>query len=78
MKNITYGYANERAGLITHAQFVWINSLRHINYAVAHAQAVLTTACVSRRQAFPLARRSEIGRQLIKMLSIARFVWQNI
>ena len=24
MKNITYGYANERAGLITHAQFVWI------------------------------------------------------
>ena len=73
MKNITYGYANERAGLITHAQSVWIKSLRHINYAVAHA-AVLTTASVSRRQAFPLARRSEIGRQLIKMLSIARFV----
>ena len=38
MKNITYGYANERAGFITHAQFVWIKSLRHINYAVAHAQ----------------------------------------
>ena len=34
-------------------------------------------ACVSNRQAFPLARRSEIGRQLIKMLSIARSVWQN-
>ena len=40
-----------------------------------HAQfAVLTTACVSRRQAFPLAWQSEIGRQEIKMLSIARFV----
>ena len=38
------------------------------------AYALLTTACVSRRQAFPLARRSEIGRQLIKMFSIARFV----
>ena len=51
---------NERAGLITHAQFVWIKSLRHIIYAVAHAQCL--------RQAFPLARRSEIGRQEIKML----------
>ena len=40
MKNITYGYANERAGLITHAQFVWIKILRHINYAVAHAQCL--------------------------------------
>ena len=40
MKNITYGYANERAGLIIHAQFVWIKSLRHINYAVAHAQCL--------------------------------------
>ena len=40
MKNITYGYANERAWLITHAQFVWIGSLRHINYAVAHAQCL--------------------------------------
>ena len=40
----------------------------------SRACAVLTTACVSRRHAFPLARRSEIGRQLIKMLSIARFV----
>ena len=42
VKNITYGYANERAGLITHVhvQFVWIKSLRHINYAVAHAQCV--------------------------------------
>ena len=29
MKNITYGYANERAGLITHAQFVWIESETH-------------------------------------------------
>ena len=42
VKNITYGYANERAGLITHVQFVWIRSLIHINYAVACA--VLTTA----------------------------------
>ena len=75
MKNITYGYANERAGLIIHAQFVWIKSLRH--WLCSCACAVLTTACVSRRQAFPLARRSEIGRQLIKRLSIARFVWQN-
>ena len=40
MKNITYGYANERAGRITHAQFMWIKSLRHINYAVAHAQSL--------------------------------------
>ena len=40
MKNITYGYANERAGLITHAQFVWIKSLRQINHAVAHAQCL--------------------------------------
>ena len=36
-KNITYGYANERTGLITHVQFVWIKSLRHMNYAVAYA-----------------------------------------
>ena len=40
VKNITYGYANERVGLISHVQFVWIKSLRHINYAVAHAQCV--------------------------------------
>ena len=40
MKNITYGYANERAGLIKHAQFMCINSLRHINYAVTHAQCL--------------------------------------
>ena len=38
MKNLTYSYANERAGLITHAQFVWIKHLRHIKYAVVHAQ----------------------------------------
>ena len=37
VKNITYGYANERVGLITNVQFVWIKSLRHINYAVAHS-----------------------------------------
>ena len=30
--------ANERAGLITHAQVVWIKSVRHINYTVAHGQ----------------------------------------
>ena len=40
MKNITHDYANERASLITHAQFVWIKSPRHINYAVAHAQCL--------------------------------------
>ena len=38
------------------------------HYLCSCACAVLTTACVSRRQAFPLARRSEIGRQEIKML----------
>ena len=38
MKNITYGYANEGWGLPTLVQFVWIKHLRHIKYAVAHAQ----------------------------------------
>ena len=38
MKNITYGYANEGRGLHTLMQFVWIKHLRHIKYAVAHAQ----------------------------------------
>ena len=40
MKNITYAYANEMAGLITRVQFVWIKNLIHINYAVAHAQCL--------------------------------------
>ena len=40
MKYITYGYANGRSGLITHVQFVWIKSLRYIDYAVAHAQCL--------------------------------------
>ena len=38
MKNITYGYANEGRGLPTLMQFVRIKHLRHIKYAVAHAQ----------------------------------------
>ena len=38
MKYITYGYANEVRGLPTLVQFVWIKHLRHIKYAVAHAQ----------------------------------------
>ena len=29
VKNITYGYAIERAGLITRVQFVWIKSQTH-------------------------------------------------
>ena len=56
MKNITYSYANERAGLITYVQFVLIKGLRHINYAVAHGQCLRQHACVSRRQVFSLAR----------------------
>ena len=38
VKNISYAYANERKGFIRHVQFMWIKRLRHINYAVAHAQ----------------------------------------
>ena len=38
MKNITYGYANEGRGLPTLMQFVRIKHMRHIKYAVAHAQ----------------------------------------
>ena len=40
MKNITYGYANEGKGLSTVLQLVWLKSLRHIIYAVAHAQCL--------------------------------------
>ena len=40
VKNITYGYVNEKAGLISRVQFVWIKSLRHIKYTVARAQCV--------------------------------------
>ena len=54
MKNITYGYANERAGLITHAQFVWIKCLRHINYAVAHVQCLRQYVLADDRHFFSL------------------------
>ena len=42
VKNITYVYANERAGLISHVQFVWIKSLRHINYAAAQMTGIFS------------------------------------
>ena len=80
MKNITYVYANERAGLITHEQFMWIKSLRYINYAVAHAQCLRQHVYAEDRHFFSPGEtlsEDEIGRQEIKMLSIAKFVWQN-
>ena len=40
MKNITFGNANEGRGLSTLVQFVWTKHLRHIKYAVAHAQCL--------------------------------------
>ena len=40
MKNITYGYANEGRGSPTLVKFVWIKHLRHIKFAVAHAQCL--------------------------------------
>ena len=40
MKNITCGYANEGRGSATLMQFVWIKHLRHIKYAVGHAQCL--------------------------------------
>ena len=40
MKNITYGYANDGRGLSTLLQFMWLKSLRHINYAVARGQCL--------------------------------------
>ena len=40
MKKITYGYANEGRGLSTLMRFVWIKHLRHIKYAVTHAQCL--------------------------------------
>ena len=40
MKNITYGYANDGRCLSTLVQFVWIKHMRHIEYAVAHAQCL--------------------------------------
>ena len=40
MKNTTYGCANEGRGLSTLMQCVWIKHLRHIKYAVTHAQCL--------------------------------------
>ena len=76
VKNLTYGYTNERAGLLTHVQFVLIESEAHS--LCSCACAVRTTADVSRQQAFlspcEALSEGEIGRQEIKML---RFIWQN-
>ena len=40
VQNKTYGCANEGRGLSTLMQCVWIKHLRHIRYAVAHAQCL--------------------------------------
>ena len=40
MKNITYGYANEGAGLTYTGAIRVDKHLRHIKYAVAHAQCL--------------------------------------
>ena len=43
MKNIMYGHANEWRGLPTLMQFAWIKHMRHIKYAVVHAQCLRPT-----------------------------------
>ena len=75
MKNITYGYAIEKAGLITRAYFVWITSLRHINYAVAHAQCLRHDVYAEDRHFLSLGVSSPLGRvipmTIIKMVQTA-------